>query len=221
MAWALKDPEGYGDYWPKGDDLGWDEQVETYVHNGMPEKEKARVCDGSVVFMSKISKKFHKDYGPVVWQESPPEYQTEKSCVNLASTIHVNNQLLAVDEALKDIIKQFEPDVHQFFPLKITMPKGIEYPVQYYIIVIRQFIEAYIPTDETLGPQSTERVFFTKDDTKKGIAKLQLSKETIGSAHLWRDTRMRRPNVFISGALQAAIAEAGLKIFRHHKVMEV
>ncbi len=223
MAWALKNPEGFGDYWPKGDYDGWDEQLEDYVHNELSEEEKAKVWDGYRIKKLNFSEKFIKNLGAVMPQESPPGYQTEKSYTKLSSMIKIANRMVVVDESLKGIIEQVEPGIHQFFPFKITMPRGKEYPVHYYILVIRQFIEAYIPTQNTLirRLRPSDSRFYAKSDTKKIYNQFQLSKKAIGSAHLWRDTRMRSPNIFISDTLQAAIAEAGLKIFRHHQVNEV
>ena len=230
MAWALKDPDGFGKYWPDGEFEGWDEQVEEYFNNGMSDEQKAQACNDGRLSMWSIAGKFHDDKGSVDEQESPKNFQTVKSYTELHSMIATESRVLAVDEDFKQLIEKFEPGVHQFFPFTITMPKGEIFPKQYFTLVIRQFIEGVIPKEGTYRDDSSYDPFSKKllktryyplGYTKPHYNKIHVSKEAIGSAHLWRDTRMTRPNVFISDSFQAAVKEAGLTIFRHHKVKEV
>ncbi len=220
MAWALKDPDGFGKYWPLGSFKGWSKQVEAYVHNEMPEERKAQVYEDGSFSMWQMACKFYKDKGPVDSKESPTNFQTEKSYTELHSMIETESQLIAVDEALKQLIEQFEPGVHQFFPFIITMPKGKIFSKQYYVLLIRQFIEGFILVEGTFRESGQRPNYYPVDGNKTGYNQIHVSKAAIGEAHLWRDTRMTHPNVFISDALQAAIKDAGLTILRHHKVKE-
>ena len=48
-----------------------------------------------------------------------------------------------VSEPLKDIIEALEPGVHFYWPIRMTGPKGVEYPVRYYGMQIRHFFKWY------------------------------------------------------------------------------
>jgi hypothetical protein len=57
---------------------------------------------------------------------------------SLGSLVLLPDRLLAVDATLKEIIEGLEQGVHQFWPLRIIMPKGNELPVPYYGMVIHR-----------------------------------------------------------------------------------
>jgi hypothetical protein len=70
-------------------------------------------------------------FGPFAADEAPKRFETEKIYKTLGSLIVLNGRVLAADATLKEIIERFEPDVHNFSPLEIVMPKKIVYPKQY------------------------------------------------------------------------------------------
>jgi hypothetical protein len=141
---------------------------------------------------------------------------------SLGSLILLYARLLAVDAALKEIIETLEPGVHQFWPLRITLPNGKEFPGPYYGMVIRRFIDSFVPEQSiTANPPSPgSESFFTKGPTKKDYGNLTVSKRVVGGAHLWRERRLLMPSVFFSDELQAEITRQGLRV-KHHRLKEI
>lgn len=227
MAWALKEPIGFGKYWPDGSYKHWYDELREHAvatRSSMSKEFEAEVFDdeNNNLFISPFVEKFTKNRRLVVEEEAPKYFHTSKKYTELHSMLSSESRILLVDEDLKSLIEEFEPGVHQFFPIAINMPKGKVYPKHYYILVIGSFLEAYLPVEGTFNSSSGGgKRFFSLSHTKKEYNQLQLSKEVIASSHLWRDTRMASPNVFISDALQETIKESGLTIFVHHKVKEV
>ena len=236
MAWALKQPDGFGQYWPDGN-FGnhlpnggyqtWHEQLRVYARANMTvEQKKQFEIDGNTDTLH-ISSKFRSGNDTVVFEECPTSFDTVKTYKELHSMVATESRVLAVNEDLKNLIELFEPGVHQFFPFEINMPKGKVFPKQYYILIIRRHLEGVLPVEGTCRNESytsngkKKFRFYPLNGNKSGYSQLNVSNAAIGQAHIWRDKRMNNPNVFISDALQKAIKEADLTIFRHYKVKEV
>lgn len=151
MAWGSVEPGSFGDFFPNGNYVGWKEQLRDYYQNEMSSAEKAEMEMEERILFSKFSGKFTKDRGPLKPQERPTEFRTVATHKSLASLIILNSRLLAVDASLKEVIETLEPGVHQFWPIRITMPKGKEYPVQYYGMVIRRFLDSFLPDQSESG----------------------------------------------------------------------
>jgi hypothetical protein len=222
MVWALKEPGGFGDFWPDGTFRKWQDHIEHYFKEQMADDERVKYQNWHVRYRYSISQRFAKDLGCVLPHELPVEFETQRSYSALASMIGTENQLISVHENLKNLIEEFEPDVHQFWPIRILMPKNKAYPQQYYGLRIGQFIESFIPVEGTFSPHhGGGEIYFSDGDNKAAYTRLQFSQAKVASAHLWRESRLIRPNIFISDSLQAAILERGLRIFKHYQVKVV
>jgi hypothetical protein len=127
---------------------------------------------------------------------------------SLASLILLPDRLLAVDATLKEIIETLEPGVHQFWPLRITLPKGQDFSGPYYGMVIRCFIDSFVP--EQSDVRQSEDVFFAKGPTKKDYGNLTVSKSAVAGAHLWHERRLVTPDVFFSDEFAGGDYPAGL-----------
>lgn len=217
MVWGLKEPIGFGDYRPEGKCQGWEAQLKQYWDNLSLDEQEQWGTYSARPELSLVDY-FHKNYGSVPCELLPDKFQADRGYKSLSSLITVHS-LLAVDEELKSIIEKLEPGVHQFWPIKILMPRGKVYPKQYYGMIIGNFRDSFVP-------EESEYVRYTKEvdsywgcfGTKADHAKLTFSLEKIGGAHLFREKRVSSPRILISDELQSAIAEAELRIFKHHKV---
>ena len=212
MAWALVEPLGFGRYFPNGDFVGWREKLKKCPH--LDEHYRG----------STVAFKFTSAEEPLMDCEIPEEFRMEKSCKDLADMIIINSGLLAITEPLKNIIEALEPGVHQFFPLKMTMPRGKVYPEPYFGMIILRKLDSFVPeksSDFHTFTSYTGEKYYHFDETKKSISRLALSGEKIKGTHLWREKYVQTPNIFMSDELRNAIKEAGLTIFRHHPVKVV
>jgi len=92
-----------------------------------------------------VSRKFTEDTGPLEPHERPSEFRLMERPKSLGSLILLNDRLLAVDATLQEINERLEPCVQQLWPLRITLRNGNEYPVPYYCMIIRRFIDSFAP----------------------------------------------------------------------------
>lgn len=222
MVWGLVDPSGFGDFLPGGDYVGWHKQIEKYFDEEMTPEQRAAFDNWDVNFRGEVARKFTGDAGELKPHECPTEFRIRENRKSLGSLIEMNSRLLAVDEALKNIIEKMEPGVHQFREIKITLPKDIGYPCPYYILVIRQFFASFLP-EESKNYRSSPDVgfFFANGDTKHCYANLTISQAVVAGAHLWRERKLRSPEILLSDELQAEIARQRLRIPKHHRMKAI
>ena len=226
MTWGMFRPAADNDFWPNGDFVGYKEALEYYYHNEMTDEEKAEMDMGDRFLFSKFGRKFLKNLGPLQEIEQPKEFRTKRTYKTLGSLISLLDQKLAVDEALKEIIERLEPGVHQFWPMKITMPKGKAFPAPYFGMVIHNHLEAFCPSEsdaESLVHRKTKYSdhYHAKDRKKASMAGIAISREAAGAAHLWREENLMSPDIFLSDALQAEIEKAGLRLPKMFKLKDV
>jgi len=177
-------------------------------------------------FQSEMGSVYSRDFPPIspIQTHEPPRYfDTEKTYRSLGSLIALNWGLMAVDALMKSIIEKIEPNIHQFLPIEIRMPRNSVYPGPYYVLAIGRYLDSLEPEKCSDGiiraiPDSKR---YSHVELKAGIVGLALSKQDIGSAHLWRERRLSRMPTFFSDTLQAEISNANLRIPKHYKIMEV
>jgi hypothetical protein len=222
MVWGIEMPGSFGDFFPGGQYLGYDEGLKAYYNNEMSDEEKAAMGMQDRLLLSPFSAKFKRDKGSLKPHECPQEYRLRETRKALGSLIELSASLIAVDTNLKDIIERLEPGVHQFWPIKITMPKDKEYPVQYYCLVIRCFLESFVPEKSDEGSYQLQGSgYYSKFPKKQYFNGLAISREVVEAAHLWRDNALYSPQIFLSDELQTEIAKAGLRVPKHYKMKEV
>jgi hypothetical protein len=225
MVWALRMPDSFGVFWPHGTYVGYDEQLEA-CFNAMPDDFKAKFGNRLATYSHYATMKWTYEQGRVVDNkppivplephEKPNWFETIKPYKNLGSLIDTMNRLKLVDEDLKNIIEGLEPGVHQFWPISITFPKGAVYPKQYYGIAIGRFLDCYAP-EQTVGEPWPDGTYFSK----QAVNGLAFSKAAVGTAHLWKERRLRIATMYFSDALMAEIHKAGLRLPKHFQAREV
>ncbi len=223
MTWGLLEPTGFGEFFLEGDYTGWDERLRDYYERDMPAEEKAGMGMEERVLFSKFSSKFVQDRGVLQPHECPVEFASEQSRTTLGSLLKLSDRLLAVDEQLKDVIEGLEPGVHQFWPIRITMPGDKEYPTQYHGLRIGRFLDGFISAKSDPGSwrEKTAGRYTVNIPKKKFFNGLAVSVEASGFAHLWRDTRLFKPQVFFSDTMEAEISRLGLRLPKYYRMKEV
>ena len=235
MVWGLSMPSSFGDYFPHGDYVGWDEELKRYYDETMPAEQKAPfLVRGPVRYFRYVGAKFRKECGsndindlppitPIKAHEPPKWYETVKTYSSLGSLIELPNQILAVDDALKSIIERLEPEVHQFFPIQITMPKGAVYPKRYFVMAIGRYFDSFSKEKSKVGcwKDRGNGYYSALYNLKEHLTGLAFSKTVFGNAHLWRERHMSEPEILFSDELQAEITKAGLRLPKHYQMKAV
>ncbi len=225
MVWGMREPGSFGDYFPDGEFVGWKEGVKSYFENEMSPEERAKYDNWDVNYRGSISRKFAGDLGALEEHQQPKDFQTVKTYTNIASLTLLG--LLAVDEELKDIIETLEPGVHQFWPITITMPKGVVYPKQYYGLRIGGFIGTFSPEQSDPGSFRialvNEIMFYNPlRPSKECIADLAFDTKAVGSSHLWREREhLQSPDYFFSDALHDEITRRAQRMPPFYKLKAV
>jgi hypothetical protein len=247
MVWGVARPRGLGDFFPDGDFEGWSSSLTSYYLKQPPEIQRALFsCPpdpevqpdqqhyvAALDYPFYVAKKFMDEVGtklrpddfpitPVQPHEAPTSFVTVKSYKALGSLIQLNSGLLAVDDVLKTIIERLEPQVHQFFPIKIVMPKDNIYPVQYHTLVFGQYYDSFVPEmckEGASWPSGPSRPY--SDDSKQAISGRAFSKKKFGNAHLWREREFRQRLTCFSNELQCEIESASLLMPKCYRMIEV
>ncbi|SLN61304.1 hypothetical protein ROA7450_03169 [Roseovarius albus] len=112
--------------------------------------------------------------------------------------------------------------MHQFWAVDVQQPRGKTPEKDYFMMVIGRYLDAFLPeksVEEAWVCAGTS--YLSAGSYKKDCNGLAVSRDVIGEAHLWRDRKLTRPTFFISDDLKAEIDAAGLRIFQHHKLIDV
>jgi hypothetical protein len=240
MVWGLLEPEGFGDYFPRGDYVGWEERLTEYFYKETEYFSKefrgrplTNYMPYPATYRGQVIKKFQAEPGTLTSivlpveaplpHEWPDHYQTRKTHEHLSSPIMLNSMFYAVDEKLKALIEELEPGVHDFRPIRITMPRGKDYPVPYHVILIRQFRDSFRPdlSEEGVWSGGVRAGRFDVNGNKKSFAGAAMSSEAIGGAHIWRERSLERPIICLSDRLHDEIVKAGLRMMKHYKMKSV
>jgi hypothetical protein len=136
--------------------------------------------------------------------------------------IQLNNGLPCVTTALKGVITSIEPDIHQFWPIKILMPKGKVYPKIYHGMRIGTFLNSFKAAEETFHRHDPESGLYTLlHDNKKEFTNLQFRSEIFFGHHLWRENHIKTPAIYMSDELHDAISSEGLEIYKNYQAKAV
>jgi hypothetical protein len=249
MAWGLVLGLQFGEYFPHGQYVGWEEALRAYWESGMPADVKARFFEEKARFnsyahcgtyFSYVARKFSCEYSrkipdlpsltPVEAHEWPKEFTTIVHYSSLAALMQINDQLLVVDKELRSILERLEPGVHTFHPIRMTKmgggPRNVvggPYPNEYFILIINQFRDSFLPE------QSAESSVYKTEygaircahENKKAMAGLAFSSKEIAGAQLWKERRVFRPEIYMSDRLSAEIDRAGLRLPKRFQLKEV
>ena len=131
------------------------------------------------------------------------------------------NGIHVVSERAKDVIERFDPDLHQFFPLRLCTKRGVEIEGPWFAmnVTVRQ---DSIDLEKSRVQKSTRRPdklnsFWVNSTTKDVLVDTsKLSPEI----HFWREARFQG-SLLGSDAFAAALKEAGVKFFPSYRATDL
>ena len=244
MVWGIQFASEFNEFCPRGNFRGYDEALAMHfgaeLIPGYPPTYRfisARPVDGAgqpyrtfVDYTYHLSEKFHTEIGaarphhppltPVQPHEWPMEYVYERIYKRPAAITKFTNRMYAVEEGLRDIIERLEPGVHQFNPIRVLLPKGVEHPVKYHMMTVGRWLHSFsLPDSDPASLRdvdSTDPLVFPDD--KKGYAGVAMRDSVIGEAHFWCEKNLRGPTFLISDTLKAEVDKAGLRLPPHRQM---
>ncbi|MDW4548467.1 hypothetical protein R5H32_03780 [Defluviimonas sp. D31] len=133
------------------------------------------------------------------------------------------NRMYAVTGPLREIIERLEPGVHQFNPIRVLLPKGVEHPVPHYMMVVGRWLSSFRLEESDPDCLRDKRPDFSTLSSfdKKCCAGAAMAQAVIGDAHLWRERHLSGPTFFISDRLKEEIIAAGLRLPPNHEMKSV
>jgi hypothetical protein len=234
MVWGVGFPASWGRHNPEAAlVIPFDEQIHK-LFEAMPKETKDLYPHfREIDYFRAVIDKFTQDpakqtrnfppFGPLAEYEWPAEHRLKKRHENLAPIIVAGSGTghFLVHETLKMLIEHLEPGVHTFHPIAITMPRETVYPVQYYTIMIGNWIDSFLPTvSNTDCFRAKMGSYFINGYTKHDMGGLVLSPERFGKAHFWREKKLLTPDIFISDTLHEHIVRAGLEMHKTFQLSE-
>jgi hypothetical protein len=250
MVWGMYLPRGGGPYGPYGHaegyvdqhsdgyqhSDGWSHRLIKYYQDQMPEAQKSFYREAST-YVYCVVEKFQYECGhrqpgpddlivtPIEIHEPPGFFQTATGYKKLASVISLSSRMWAVDAAVKQIVEQFEPGLHRFYPVEIRSRRGKVYPVQYYLLVVGRWLESFSPEEssqDSFTPQEANGVkWFHILGYKNDIVGLALRASVFEGANLWRERGLNEWVLCFSDMLEAELAGSGLMLPKYYRMRSV
>lgn len=227
MTWGVSIEPQFGQFFPNGEWVGWRAERIKYFEDLMPDAEKETLDPENMLnsYLATVSGKFSRDMGAILDHEWPQTFRTDRVVKNLAPLFHLNDRVIAVEDSLRLLIEDFEPDVHRFNPIRILSKSGAVYPGSHSVMVIGQFLDSF--SAEGSDDDMFERQYgeIPRYDVfvygPKDIARLAVKTAANKGKHLWREKGLNGLTFLISDELQSAIATAGLKLPPNAKMRAV
>lgn len=231
MVWGLQLAGDFGPFFPYGEYFGYDEQLEA-VFNAMTPEERAFYNNLFSDYRFHVYQCLKHEIGTVHGEghrfraiadnEWPPEFRTKKQYSKIGALFHGVGGVLMVSGAFKEIVERLEPNVHKFWPVRLTYVYGDAYPGEYFTMVIGSFLSSFDAEHSTPGTWRTVgRDYHPKFFNKDMMAGLAMRRSDIGAHHLWRERALYSPDIFLSDELQRAFRKAGLALPKHFQMKEV
>ena len=160
-------------------------------------------------------------YRKLTPEETPSQLQMSRRRIikNYPDAFLTQGGAYVVSYRMRALIEKFEPDVHQFFPVKIL--DDADGPLRFLLnVVTRQssIVEELSSVEQGGMHPSPERMSVVPVPRKgvvlgKGEIDLTFDKRALCGLHLWREQRYSR-ELFLSDEFVKALKKQKLKFFR-------
>lgn len=230
----MAEPKRFGEFFLDGEYVGFKEQLKESLQNQVSQADKEKYDIGMLPsYVLHVSFKFTgitsheidhpRAMPPLMDHEQPKLFAIQhEHSKTFGSLVKMTDRLLAVDEPLKAIIENLEPRVHQFWPIEVLARDGTAIGKSYFGMRVRQFLDSFNP-DQTPPDAVTNETgsYYVSVPTKLGYKDLAVSKKAIGSTHLWRERKLKNPNLLLSDELVHQIRSTNLRVPNLHKLKDV
>ncbi len=150
-------------------------------------------------------------------EEMPRELVADKPRRSWPDAFTTLNGLHVVSGDAKDVIEHFDPDLHQFFPLRLRTKRGVEIDGPWFAmnVNVRQDSIVVERSRVLVNPNRPDRLCSFYSDSKTQDVVLDAPRLS-PDIHFWRESRFQG-SLMGSDALVAALKAAGLKFFPSYR----
>lgn len=138
-------------------------------------------------------------------------YQAKRSRVPDVFPMQASN---AVSQRFKDLVEEFEPDVHQFFPLALRDKNGVPLPDNYYIFNCVVSLDAVLVAESGLSWRSEKIPEGRPESSMSFGSQLVFSRPAIAGHHLWvGDYLSQNLTIYVSDAFYTELRARKIRFF--------
>jgi hypothetical protein len=146
-------------------------------------------------------------------EQMPRVLIAEKPRKSWPDMFMTTNALIVVRDAVKSIVEDYDPQIHQFFPLKLETKRGLDIEGPWFAMNVTEQRETIVIGDSIVNrvegmPELNSISYSYRDVTVNPAFQPNI--------HLWRERTFRR-SMFASDELIGAVKAAELKIFPYFK----
>ncbi|MCY1707284.1 imm11 family protein [Pannonibacter sp. SL95] len=128
----------------------------------------------------------------------------------------------AVHQRFKDLVEEFEPGVHQFFPLALRDKNGVPLPDPYYIFNCLVRLDAVLVAESGLSWGSEKIPEGRPESSISFDSQLVFSRPAIAGHHLWvGDYLWQHGKIYVSDAFYAELRARKIRFFRFAQYPEL
>ena len=158
--------------------------------------------------------------------EMPRILPLENGPLKLPAVFFSDNGIVICSSELKNILEEFDPNMHQFIPITVLLSNGEKAPDEHFILYVHHFLDTIID-EKTV---SNEFAGTVRDDPTRhlryvntGLLKngdVAVAKSKLTSANLWREKAY--PGIYMmSDGLHQRLKENNLQFFKAVKTTEI
>ncbi|RWO04169.1 MAG: DUF1629 domain-containing protein [Mesorhizobium sp.] len=125
------------------------------------------------------------------------------------------HDIFLVGDALRRVIEELEPDVHQFAPVELVWEDG-SHAASYFWFYPSVRVDG-MDRDHTTNELSEKTGLWIH---KQG-GKFAVNLEQVAGHHIWNDPRTHFGSVFVSEMFKQAMANAGVRGIGYHELLTV
>lgn len=138
-------------------------------------------------------------------------YQTKRGRVPDVFPMPASN---AVSQRFKDLVEEFEPGVHQFFPLALRDKNGVPLPDPYYIFNCRARLDAVLVAESGLSWRSEKIPEGRPVSSMSFDSQLVFSRPAIAGHHLWFSNYLwQHDTIYVSDAFYTELKARKIRFF--------
>jgi hypothetical protein len=115
--------------------------------------------------------------------------QTSKNSIIPDFTLGTYSNTYIVSNAMRALVEEYDPGVHYYAPIILTMKDGRVLEDQYHVFKIMRFVDAVIESKSQVGPMYYNgKLGFYSTSARP---KLTLKRDVVEGLHVWSDVYLK------------------------------
>lgn len=227
MPWALEMPLARGQHNPALKYDGYHEAYEMHIR-ALAEEGKMPTPIPLTTLRWQSSEKYHSNNGWLEPHEQPLGFTTDRRYRALHDIINTLNRMLAVSEKMKELVEEFEPGIHQSWPIHIrmltqrypTLPEEM-YPHQYYGMVVHTHLNS-IDVEASNPELFHDNKHFVEIKATANCEEVSLKRSVFGGHHIWQEEKILSGHrLFFSDEFRNEMVERSIRTLKLTRFGEV